>query len=148
MFVSGIKKPLLLAASLVLAVALGACGDFEGDYSQSNKVGPAGPTIPGGYYFDLTLSPSVIQLSGDTATITIKTYVWDAAGVGVPNVTVFYGGDFKVEDVAYVTDSNGYSSFNATITGIVTEGVRQSVSATVEDVSLTASYKNIPVGGI
>lgn len=149
MFLTGIKKPLLIA-SLVIVAALSACGDFDGDYSQSNKVGPKGPTIPSGYYFDLTLSPSVVQSGGDTdSTISITTHVWDANGVGVANVAINYGGDFENgNSVVGATDSNGYDTTILTVSGILEVANRKYITITVEDTTLSASYRTIPVGGI
>lgn len=148
MFLSGVRKPLLIAV-LVFAAALAACGDFSDDYNQSSKVGPDGPSIPGGYYFDLTLSPSVVQLGGDAASIIVATaHVWDANGVGVPNVTVYYGGSFEVADTGVPTDANGYSTVPVSVTGIIVESNRGYVTAKVEDISLTAAYKIIPKEGI
>ena len=134
MFRSGMK-----IASLFLALAFvglfSSCGAESAATLTSSKVGP---TSPGGYFFELTLAPSIIEVDGSAS---VTTSVWDSNGNPASGVNVTLSG--SVEDGAFVT--TGTDGIALALLAISGEGSGTgSVTATVENKSVTVSYVVIP----
>lgn len=133
MFRSGMKYAGLF---LVLAsvVVFSSCGEESAPTLTSSRVGPT----TSGYYFDLSISPSVFEIDG-SASITVR--VWDSGGNPAAGIIVALSGSF--EDGAFVTTgANGISVGILAVSGSGS-GVG-SVTATLENKSVTVSYVVVP----
>lgn len=134
MFRSGMKFGglFLVLASLVV---FSACGE-ESAPTQTSAV--VGPTSPGGFYFELTMSPSIFE-SGGTSTVTVR--VWDSSGFPASGVVVSLTGSVEDGDF-FLTGTNGIAAAILTTDG---EGSGpSSITATVESLSATVSYVIVP----
>ncbi len=100
------QKVLLLLALVMSPLLLANCG-AGGELVSSNHAGPAGPTAPSGWYFDMTVTPQTIVFGGSTVA-TIR--VWDSQGNAVSGAVgqiSMTGLPPQVSSVAFVTGENG-----------------------------------------
>ncbi|HEB72379.1 MAG TPA: hypothetical protein ENI77_07130 [Nitrospirae bacterium] len=83
------KKILILGVLLVTPFTLAQCG--EGD-SVASATASAGPTYPSKYYFEATVTPSVVDNKG---TVGLVVRVWDENGYPVSGAVVIVVGPNK-----------------------------------------------------
>ena len=129
-----ITKSLLAVFAIGFAGILSGCGDNSSmSAAEVVRAGTAGPTNSG-YYFNLTVSPGVINVDG-SSTITVR--VWNNLGP-VENVDVGVSGD--VTNPAIVqTDVNGYVIGSYTVNGGA--ATTSYLTATVENLALTVGVQ-------
>ncbi len=136
MIMRKIKLTTVVLAVMALA-ALNSCGNTE-DFTATHTVGPAGPTAPSGYYFDLTVSPYVVT---DGGTFILTSRVTDGAGNAVAGAIVILAGDAE-ESCAATTDAAGYGSCALTVdAGGAFVGY---ITAQLENKALTVPYQVVP----
>ncbi len=126
----------LLVLIPVVALLFISCGNSGA--ASERTVGPVGPTISG-YYFDFSLSPSIVR-TVEVTTVFVKVSVWDANGLPVSGVTV----NFVASNTwSSVTDATGVATSTLEVTG----GERMVPlysHASVEDLELTNYVEVIP----
>jgi len=125
--------PLFLVLASVLVFS--SCGSESAPTLTSSRIGP---TTPGGYYFELTASPSVVLYEGST-TFTVQ--VWDQNGNLASGVSVHFSGAVDVA-VTGTTGSNGISTMLLDVKDRIGT---ESMTATVENKSVTVSFVVVPV---
>ena len=130
MFRSGMKYGVLFLV-LASAAIFSACGEESAATQTSSMVGP---TLPTGYYFDMTISPSVIEAKGST-TVTVR--VLDSAGAAAATVDVYVSGSSD-KGAVITTGANGIGAAFLDITGTGTG--TSYLTATLENKSVTVSY--------
>lgn len=134
------KKIVILGVLLVTPFALAQCGsNTGGDSVASHRVGPKGPTFPGQYYFEVTVTPHTVLIDG---TVAVVVRVFDKNGlpaVGVPMNVVG-----PEEAGAGSTDSNGFATFILTVSGV--EGGISPLTVSIEDLVLTVPVQIIALG--
>ncbi len=133
-------KAALVASVALILVSAGGCGQKADQ--NTRKVGPEGPTSPGGYYFTLEVHPAIVQALG---TVSVIAQVTNAAGTPIngtvtPVMVNFSGSATSGSSVAI--DSNGIAGFFLTMTG--TGGRIAYVNANVEDKSLNIPIQILP----
>ncbi len=125
----------LLGVSLLLA---GGCGKAS---ENKLKVGPIGPTSPGGYYYDLMVTPSVISVGG---TFTAVVHVTDASGnpvngtVTTPALGINFSGDSLTSGSTAAVNELGVAGLYVTFSGTVSGGGTTYITAQFENLTLTA----------
>lgn len=99
-------RRLALAALLAFApAAMVGCGNSNGGQQvASDHAGPIGPTSPGGYYFEMTVTPHTIT-SGSNVVAQIQVY--DNQGNTAPGVMVALVGDNSDPKEAFGTTGSG-----------------------------------------
>jgi len=122
--------------ALLMAPMLGAgCNSLQSETVAEHHVGPAGPTYPSGYYFDVSVTPHSITTTG-THTVYYTVRVWDSNGNVVAGAPVQDSGADK-GGVTY-TDYAGIVYIGI---ALKTAGTGSSevfyMTFTVEDSSLT-----------
>jgi hypothetical protein len=103
------RKIIILGVLLVTPFALAQCGSStEGESVSSSHVGPVGPTFPGKYFFDATMTPHTVMAKG---TVTILLRAWDIDGNPAPGVSFITSGFIKEIDLDSLptTGSGGYT---------------------------------------
>ncbi len=133
-------KTALVAAFALVLVSAGGCGQRADQ--NTRKVGPAGPTSPGGYYFTLAVDPAVVQALG---TVSVRAQVTNAAGTPINGtvtaVTVGFAGS-STTGLSAAISANGYAGGFLTMTGA--GGRTVYINANVEDKSLTIPVQILP----
>lgn len=121
-------------------LSAGGCGQSAD--SNTRKVGPAGPTTPGNYYFTLEVHPAAVQKSG---TVVLSVRVANAADTAINGtvtaVTVNYSGS-STTAASVAINSTGRANTSYTITGA--GGTVTYINANVEDKSLTIPIQILP----
>jgi hypothetical protein len=79
------QKILILCALFVAPLLLARCGPSGSEHVPSSHVGPAGPTSPSNYYFELTIAPHTLHVGG---WVLVVVRVWDQYGNATPSVRV------------------------------------------------------------
>ncbi len=137
---SKVFRAALVAVMAVVFVSASGCGQKADQ--NSRKVGPAGPTSPGGYYFTLEVYPAVVQALG---TVTLSVRVTDAADVPINGtvtaVTVNFAGS-STTAASVAINSTGRANTTYTLTG--SGGTVTYINANVEDKSLTIPIQILP----
>jgi hypothetical protein len=117
----------LVLASVFIFSSCGA------DSAPTLTSATVGPTSPGGYFFEMTVSPSVVDEGGSTV-FTVR--VWDSNGNPASGVAVYFSGS--------VDEAGPGTTGSAGITLLlldVKEGTGTfSMTATIESESVTVSY--------
>ncbi|MBI5637467.1 MAG: hypothetical protein HZA03_05795 [Nitrospinae bacterium] len=136
---NGFKTALVAVVGAAFLIA-GGCGT-KAD-SNTYKVGPTGPTSPGGYYFTLDVHPAVVIKDGTTHA---NVWVTNAAGTPidgtVTTVYVFFSGTGAAIDPIAI-DANGRAGMFLTVTGA--GGTNVQITANVGDKSLTIPVQILP----
>lgn len=136
-----ISKYLLKAFIPLMLVFLYACGD-AGD-TTTVKASITGPTSPGGYYFDFKLSPAVVAEGGNiTVTVNMYTSVATTPWRALSGGTVIIAGATVTSAASLTSNSGGVAQAIFTTEG--NAGTSGSITATVEDKSLTLAYAVVP----
>ena len=129
------KNIVILGVLLMAPLALTKCG--EGNSVASVTAGPAGPTYPGGYYFDLTVTPHTIQ-ANSTTTVTIR--VWDSNGNAAAGVPVTLAGTDKADENNFgTTGSDGIAQWVFEVKA--NSGSVFPITVTVDSSSLTVTVQ-------
>lgn len=128
MFRSGIKIASLFLV-LASAFAFSSCGESAATQTSAR----IGPTSPSGYYFELTVSPSVVPYEGSTNFIV---RVWDNFGIPASGVTVLYAGSSDTPG-STTTGTDGIATIGLDVKDRVGT---ETMTATVESLSVAVSY--------
>ena len=124
------KKIIILGVLLVTPFVLAQCGVSEGESVASHHVGPVGPTFPGKYYFDATVTPHTIENNG---TVAIVIRVYDQNGLPAGGVAMNVVG--PETPGAGATNTDGLITFILTVEG--TAGGISNITVAIEDSALT-----------
>jgi len=122
--------------ALLMTPMLGAgCNSLQSETVAEHHVGPAGPTYPSGYYFDVSVTPHSITTTG-THSVLYTIRVWDSNGNVVSGVMVAASGADKVGYIP--TDYAGIASVGIEMKTSGTGGSEVFyMTFTVEDSALT-----------
>ena len=124
-----------LFLALASVIAFSACGEDKSAASLTSA--RVGPSSPSGYYLQLTVNGSVVQVEGS---VTFSARVWDINGNSASGVTVNPSGAVATP-VEVVTGSNGYAVFSLFVVDILGN---YTMNATLEDLAVAVSYVVVP----
>lgn len=110
MTMATLQRIALAGLLLVIPALLTHCGNADGGGQVASvSVGPAGPTVPSGYYFKISATPHTIT-SGSN--IVLHVQVWDSSGNLASGVTVVFAGDAGDPKTAFiVTGADGQGGY-------------------------------------